>query len=316
MVKISIIIPVYNTESFVAHCLDSVLSQDSEDFECIIVDDCSTDGSMAIVERYTDPRVKIVRHTHNRGLSAARNTGTNRALFDWILYLDSDDTLTENALGVLSHYATEDLDWVQGSFNRIATDTQWQTIYPTTHYKLHKQIAASYSKLNFTNATNKLINRKRINIDFCEGLIFEDALWCAQAYQVVRNVIATSVPTYNHTIRDGSIMRSSFSMQKIDSLLFIIDKIAQMKPDRNQKQAAVYNALYLIKNLYLGDFAGSYRRKIMRKLSQTGVYDMKFKRSSLPRFTRLLSYGFHLPNLYFALVCKIYKEYKGISFTE
>lgn len=316
MTKISIIIPVYNTAEFVGRCLDSVLDQRGVEFECIVVDDCSPDNAMEIVERRADSRLKIVRHTHNRGLSAARNSGTHAALFDWVLYLDSDDTLPEGALEALLSLATPDTDWVQGSFNRIASDKSWQTIYPKASYLTHKQISTAYNRLNFTNATNKLINRRRIDISFCEGLIFEDSLWCSQAYRQVRQIESTNQPTYNHMIREGSIMKSSFTSEKIESLLFIIGKIAEMQPDLNQQQSAVYNALYLIKNLYLGDFTTAYRRKIMRKLSATGVYEMRFYRNALPRFSRMLSYGFYLPNFCSAIMCRTYGLYKGISFTE
>lgn len=314
MVKISIIIPVYNTKELVGRCLDSVLNQRNVDFECVVVDDCTPDGAMEVVEKYADPRIKIVRHRQNGGLSAARNSGTHAALFDWVLYLDSDDTLPEGALEALATHATDEVDWVQGSFNRTAPDREWQTIYPTAHYTSHGQIAAAYGRLNFTNSTNKLINLRRVDIKFREGLIFEDSLWCAQAYCTVRNIVSTDTPTYNHIIREGSIMQSTFTHAKIESLLYIVRSMSEMNPDKNLRQTTVYNALYLIKNLYIGNFSGVYRKQIMKKLAATGVFKMRFDRRQLPRFTRMLSYGTHLPNIYFSVVTRVYAAYKGISF--
>ena len=74
--KVSICIPVYNVENYIARCLDSVLNQSYRNIEVIVVDDCTPDQSMAIVEKYaySDERVRILRHEYNRGLMVARCT--------------------------------------------------------------------------------------------------------------------------------------------------------------------------------------------------------------------------------------------------
>mgnify|MGYP002523974151 FL=1 len=98
--KVTIIIPIYNVAPFVADCIHSVMGQTwQEPLECILVDDCGTDDSMAVVERtlqdYQGPvDFRIVRHEHNRGLSAARNTGLDNATGDYVYFLDSDDEIT------------------------------------------------------------------------------------------------------------------------------------------------------------------------------------------------------------------------------
>jgi glycosyltransferase involved in cell wall biosynthesis len=90
MKKVSVIIPVYNVEQYVAQTLESVLAQTYTNLEIIIVDDESPDRSIDVCRRYTDPRIQIVQQK-NRGLAGARNTGIRHATGDYIALLDSDD---------------------------------------------------------------------------------------------------------------------------------------------------------------------------------------------------------------------------------
>ncbi|MDX2257225.1 MAG: glycosyltransferase family 2 protein [Pseudanabaenaceae cyanobacterium bins.39] len=90
MVKVSVIVPVYNVERFIKETITSVLAQTFQDFELIIVDDQSPDRSMEICEQFHDPRIRII-HQKNRGLAGARNTGIRHAQGEYIALLDSDD---------------------------------------------------------------------------------------------------------------------------------------------------------------------------------------------------------------------------------
>lgn len=107
MIKVSVLIPVYNVEQYMLRCLESVACQTYQgDIECIIVDDCGKDASMRIAEEFIatqNSHVKflIVRHTLNRGLAAARNTGIEQSTGDFVMHLDSDDWLEPNAIDLL-----------------------------------------------------------------------------------------------------------------------------------------------------------------------------------------------------------------------
>lgn len=90
MKKVSVVVPVYGAEKFVARTIQSLLAQTYKNFEAIIVDDASPDGSIAICQQFSDPRLKIVRQ-ENRGLPGARNTGIRHATGDYIALLDADD---------------------------------------------------------------------------------------------------------------------------------------------------------------------------------------------------------------------------------
>ncbi len=91
MPQVSVIMPVYNVETFVAEAVRSVLGQSFTDFELLIIDDRSPDDSVRICERFSDHRIRIVRHTDNRGLAGARNTGIRQARGDLLAFIDSDD---------------------------------------------------------------------------------------------------------------------------------------------------------------------------------------------------------------------------------
>lgn len=103
MPKFSLIVPVYNVEGFIRECLDSVLAQDFDDYEVIVVDDLSTDASRRIVRRYTkkDPRIKLVKAKKNAGAGIARNIGIGVAAGEYLMFLDGDDSLAPGALSAI-----------------------------------------------------------------------------------------------------------------------------------------------------------------------------------------------------------------------
>ncbi len=90
MPTFSVIVPVYNAAKTVVDTLQSVLAQTDPDFELLIIDDGSTDGSMALCQQFTDPRIRMI-HQQNRGLAGARNTGIRQAQGEYLAFLDSDD---------------------------------------------------------------------------------------------------------------------------------------------------------------------------------------------------------------------------------
>lgn len=114
MVKVSVIVPVYNVAQFIGRCAESVFSQTLDEMEVIFVDDASPDNSIAILEsvleRYPGRKsqVRIVRHTHNRGLPAARNTGLGYASGEYVFHWDSDDYADPDMLESLYRTASEE----------------------------------------------------------------------------------------------------------------------------------------------------------------------------------------------------------------
>lgn len=122
---ISIIIPIYNAEKYLRQCLNSIISQTYQDWECILVDDGSSDGSPAICDEYVkkDSRFKVV-HKSNEGVSAARNDGLEKAKGEWIYFCDADDRLyDENSLNTLLRL-TENADLAVAGYVALDEETQ------------------------------------------------------------------------------------------------------------------------------------------------------------------------------------------------
>ncbi len=222
-VLISVIIPVYKVELYIEDCLRSVMNQTkTEGIECIIVDDCSPDQSMALAERCIagyDGKIdfRIIHREKNGGLSAARNTGIRAARGEYLFFLDSDDKITEYCLEKLEDVAQlhPDAQIVQGSTR--ATNGGFG--YLSLKDKRVKDYSnnASYIKAGMLmhhyppTAWNKLIRRSWLlehNLFFKEGLLHEDDYWqyfaakCTTAYAICR------LDTYIYNIRPGSITQA------------------------------------------------------------------------------------------------------------
>ena len=98
MIKVSVILPVYNIENYVSKCLDSVINQTLKDIEIICINDCSSDSSKDIVLKYAkkDKRIKLINHEENQGLGFARNTGIINSQSDYLVFIDPDDYVSYN----------------------------------------------------------------------------------------------------------------------------------------------------------------------------------------------------------------------------
>lgn len=108
--KISILTPSYNHEKFVGFFIESVLKQTLEDFELIIVDDCSSDNNVNEILKFKDSRIKLLQHTYNQGINAALNTAFENANGEYLVFCASDDMLTPNALEVICKVLDENPD--------------------------------------------------------------------------------------------------------------------------------------------------------------------------------------------------------------
>ncbi|MFD7547611.1 CDP-glycerol glycerophosphotransferase family protein [Streptomyces sp. NPDC059578] len=105
MPRLTLVVPVYKVQGYLAECLDSIVRQDYTDFEIVAVDDCSPDASGAILDDYAsrDDRIRVIHLTENVGLGRARNAGLAEARGDYILFLDSDDSLDPGSLSAIAH---------------------------------------------------------------------------------------------------------------------------------------------------------------------------------------------------------------------
>lgn len=224
MLSVSIIIPIYNVEQYVERCLKSVIAQTYTNLECILVDDCTPDNSIPLCEKlianYTGPiRFRILHHDRNRGLSAARNTGTDAASGDYLYYLDSDDELTTECISILVNEINlhPNVELVQGNVKSVPYAKYYDIdLY---HNPCFIENAELIQHLFFrphnafpVNAWNKLISKAFIatnNISFLENLIHEDQLWIFLVGEKIQSLSIVGDVTYIHYSTQNSIMTST-----------------------------------------------------------------------------------------------------------
>lgn len=212
MPKISVIVPVYNVEPYLRLCVNSILNQTFTDFELLLIDDGSTDYSGEICDEYAsmDSRVKVF-HTTNRGVSAARNLGINKASAEWITFVDSDDWMEKGCLldfvrnipareGVV--FQSFFIDFASNP-NKNRVDPSYIDISLKSPYIA--QALIQYNVLYNRFVTAKLFNRDTIfkySIHFDEDLsIGEDTVFVRTYLKYISEIRLSSLSAYHYMQR-------------------------------------------------------------------------------------------------------------------
>lgn len=255
---ISVIIPVYKVQKYIRRCLESVISQKCDRFfiECLIIDDCSPDDSMSIVNdvisSYQGNSIvfKLLRHQENRGLSEARNTGIKAATGDFIYFIDSDDHIMENTFtSIVAKYASyPTVDVVVGnSFSvedKYLTNSLADSRVSTSRYINDKRemMKMVLRRQIDRHAWNKLVKRSLIidnDIFFDTGLLYEDVTWTYKLYSCASSVLIVPGLTYMYEYNPSSIVHtlSERSNRMVWSFTFISDKILKNPPVINGKKS-------------------------------------------------------------------------------
>lgn len=260
--KLSIIVPVYNVAPYLCKCVDSLITQDISDYEIILVDDGSTDGSGEIADRICDEvkdyslkgkgkeyseadtnaynlssityklNIKVI-HQSNAGLSAARNTGIAAAQGDYILFVDSDDYLQPNTLGTLLEQVERDnLDVLRFRYQNVKESGETFAPYKDmTNYNDYSTVPTE--GLLFLNermgnqcyVVQFLVKTEIVRQElFTPGIYFEDTDWTPRMLLRANRVASTDLVVYNYLWREGSITLSQKDIAKMHKQLD--DKIA------------------------------------------------------------------------------------------
>lgn len=216
MLKVSIIIPVYNVAPYIERCLLSVLNQSYTNIEIILIDDCSTDTSSEIAKQIIDSHINgnkaiIKYHETNKGLSAARNRGIIESTGDYLYLLDSDDSITEECIELLVNSVMKyNSDIAIGDYNCIGGTKPMPPLKIEGEYlSSSKDIVLSFQREQwYPMAVNKLINRRFLinnNLFFKEGIVHEDELWSFMIACQATNMSIIHEKTYLYYLRSDSI---------------------------------------------------------------------------------------------------------------
>lgn len=209
MMKVSVIIPVYNTEDYLRPCVDSVLAQTYTDYELILVDDGSTDGSGGICDEYVKHHSGIsVVHQQNAGLPAARKVGIAHAHGDYILFVDADDWVDANHLESLVTVAERgQADVVVCGF--VHEYPQKQVIFPNKPVSKDGKgvIIESLNNTLHAGVVFKLIRRNLFtdyDIKYPKYNFFEDMYLSTEILLNARKIVSTGLTTYHYRYQNAS----------------------------------------------------------------------------------------------------------------
>lgn len=227
---ITFIVPIYNVERYLKECLDSIQQQTYPYFECIMVNDGSTDSSASIAEEYLfDNRFRLI-HQQNQGLSAARNTGIQHVSesSSFVSFVDSDDFIHPTFLEKLIIHIEEDVDLIEGSYEKFKDGDKPQFyLQPTNKIEIisKKEIISKTTSAELRVSAFPRLIRKSILSDqfFPIGWTFEDLAVFPELVLFSRKWIKTQDIIYAYRIRENSITNSSFTESRLD-IFKILDK--------------------------------------------------------------------------------------------
>ena len=209
--KISVIIPVYNTGERLRRCLDSVVAQTFEDFECIVVDDGSKDQSPQVIDEFAAKDSRFIAiHKPNGGVSTARNVALDRAEGEWIVFVDSDDILKEHHLAKMHSVVNSEIDFVYTSWEAIMRDTSMRYRRSKDMCYLGKeQLRDFICKSEIMDNMmpwgkmfrRSIIENEGLRFDTCLT-ISEDRLFCYNYLLSTRGAVTISDISYTHDASD------------------------------------------------------------------------------------------------------------------
>lgn len=247
--KISIIMPVYNASNFLENTIKSILNQKYKQFELIIIDDGSSDGSELICDKYCkkDDRIKVI-HTKNQGICKSRNLGLKLAKGEYVTFADHDDLidkyLLEDNYKLLKE---ENADWIK--FGKIEHIYYEQKLIKVNYSNFKKNIYSDKEAIKeniislrfdgiLTYVWDAIFRKSiidKLNLTFDEKFKFgnEDIDFCQRYIAGCNKMIINNKNYYNHFTRIGISTSSKFSKEKIESHLYLAKKSIDVFNDYN-----------------------------------------------------------------------------------
>ena len=235
-IDVSVIIPVHNSEKYLAVCVESVMCQGDQRMEIILVDDGSTDLSGKIADEYAkkEKRIKVI-HQENGGASAARNAGLDIAQGEYIVLLDSDDWIREGTLPLLYNKAIQYYaDVVMGNMWLCHQDGSIDKPFKCISNGSIKELLSGKEgfielvKTCFYLPTpvRYIYNRKylhKIQVRFEEGIMHEDELWCPIVLCQAERMVITNIEFYYYRQNEESVMHTTSLARRLKSLFQVTE---------------------------------------------------------------------------------------------
>lgn len=301
MMKLSIVVNMYNTAAYMPKCLDTLLNQDIplSDYEIILVDDCSLDNSLEMAKDYTAKylNIRVCTHDKNRGLAAGRNTGTDAAKGEYLCFVDPDDYIEKNSLAaLLKQMDEEQLDMLRFNYQKV--DEEYHNVPDS-------EIEARFDYTpGVMTGTEYLANRlgigcyvwayiyrlefiRKTGIRFFEGCFFDDTPWLPRILQKAQRVNMNPVRHQYYLQRTGSMVHSHNKqavMRKVDMHMQMIDILMEQKMEAPKETYEWYDMMFAhaATSLLTSVACEDYRLSIdyFKQLKDKGIFPLSSNRAS------------------------------------
>lgn len=288
---VSVIVPIYNVEQYLTHCIETILQQSYEKLEIILVDDGSLDNCGKVCDEFAlkDSRIKVI-HKQNGGLSDARNAGIDIATGDYITFIDSDDYVMPDMIETLMNILTEEnTDIAQCDYIRSKNDSIGEQQYKlsqndkSTVYFDDKMSAYLSNRKISTVAWGKIYKRFLFDeIRFPVGRLHEDVFTTYKLIHNASSVAVTDYVGYVYRINENSITTSKFSPKKLDGVYGKIKQSEFIKTNYPNLSIYAYSAiiyscnqslLQMAKSRYKGENEYAFLQILYRKYGKYYICD-------------------------------------------
>ncbi len=265
---ISVIVPVYNVAAYLPQCLDSILGQDYENLEVLLIDDGSKDDSGAICDAYAarDSRIRVI-HQKNGGAAAAKNAGLRVATGEFLSFVDSDDFLEPNVYGYMVELLrSTGADAAEFGFSDLYRNREEDQVL----YDQRQMVSGREYLIRFTTGWtgallwNKLYKRQLFQgVFFEEGHKIDDEYFTYQGFLTAETVVLDNRIIYHYRRRSSSVMQSveareQRQIDRIDALEKRRRKVTETVPELKQ----VFNTHYVDALIYMSEYPENTPRTI------------------------------------------------------
>ena len=303
MPKISVLIPAYNVERYIARCLDSVIAQTFRDIEIIIVNDGSTDGTAAIIDEYAarDSRIKVINHPENCGLMWVRKTCVEASSGDYLMFVDSDDALKLDACESLYSTAIETgSDLVIGGYELRRFSGRIESFFNALNYG---DTAEGFIKAMLKDETKRYIwarlYLRSLFIDhplrfFIHHNLMEDEVISYQVARRVRKAVCVPVIVYEYYENYGSLTHR-YPPDAIECVLRSQAVVYDVAKEYGDEIRSLAETIIMKRVCFLIQANGSKdRRRIMRDAGEKGLSHLFSMRSLISHLGLRKGFNYYL----------------------
>lgn len=307
---ISVIVPVYNVESYLKKCVNSIIQQTYQNIEILLIDDGSLDKSKEICDEFLkkDQRIKVV-HQRNSGLSSARNKGIELSTASYLMFIDSDDFIENKMIENLYHKMKEDNADICCCGKFLDYESNHIALNNKNEFSVNNIEALSKMLIGDdidNSACDKLFKRELFeNIRFPIGRYYEDIATVYKTFIVSKKISHINYLGYHYCIRKNSLSKEAFSNKQFDALLFskqAMDDIVTFCP-RLKNVAEAYYFLELMttlrkvkKSLNFNEFKKEY--KLIKK-EFNKYFVLQLKNDKIPFYKKIMSIFIYFNCYYF-----------------